>query len=79
MNTIEKINNKKDFITTELYQWAETFEYELDEDGEKTSDSYNFVYNLAEKLENNLCNQEDYKNIEFHIEQINYNKVIIKL
>lgn len=79
MNIIEKINRKKDFIATELYQWAETFEYELDEDGEKTLDSYNFVYNLAEKLENNVCSQEDYKNIEFHIEQINYNKVIIKL
>lgn len=79
MNIIEKINNKKDFIVSELYQWAETFEYELDEDGEKTLDSYNFVYNLAERLENNVCNQEDYKNIAFHIEQINYNKVIIKL
>ncbi len=79
MNIIEKINRKNIFIASELYQWAETFEYELDEDGEKTQDSYNFVYNLAEKLENNVCNQEDYENIEFHVKQINYNKVIIKL
>ena len=43
MNIIEKINRKKDFIASELYQWAETFEYELDEDGEKTLDSYNFT------------------------------------
>lgn len=79
MNIVEKINNKKELIVSELYQWAETFEYELDEDGEKTLDSYNFVYNLAEKLENNICNEEDYVNIEFHIEQINYNKNKIKL
>jgi hypothetical protein len=79
MNIIEKIKRNKDFIATELYQWTETFEFEYDEYGEKTLDSYNFVYNLAEKLENNVCSQEDYKNIEFHIQQINYNNVIIKL
>lgn len=79
MNIVEKINNKKELIVSELYEWAGTFEYELDEDGEKTLDSYNFVYDLAEKLENNVCNEEDYVNIEFHIEQINYNENKIKL
>ena len=79
MNITEKINNQKDLIVSELFQWAETFENELDDDGEKTLDSYDFVYNLAEKLENNTCNIEDYKNIKFNIDQINYNEVVIKL
>jgi hypothetical protein len=79
MNIIEKINNKKELIISELYQWAETFDNELDDDSEKTLESYNFVFNLAKKLENNTCNQNDYENIEFHIEQINYNEIIIDL
>lgn len=79
MNIIGKINTQKDLIVSELFQWAETFENELDEDGEKTLDSYNFVYNLAEKLENNTCKIEDYKYVKFNIDQINYNEVVIKL
>ena len=88
MNIIDKINNKKDLIISELYQWSETFNPEniiynvnnIDEEDENEMlQSYNYVKNLAEKLEKNDCNEEDYENINFHIDQINYNKTIIKL
>jgi hypothetical protein len=79
MNIIEKINNKRNIIASELYEWAETFDNELDEDGEVALESYNFVHDLAKKLEENVCNEDDYINIEFHIEQINYNETKIRL
>lgn len=79
MEIIKKINNNKDLVISELYQWAETFIGELDDEGEKTMQSYNYVYNLAKRLEENKCSKKDYENIIFHIEQINYNEVIIKL
>ncbi len=88
MNIIDKINNKKDLIISELYQWSETFNPEniicnannIDEEDEiEMYQSYNSVKSLAEKLEKNDCNEKDYENIIFHIDQINYNKTIIKL
>jgi hypothetical protein len=88
MNIIDKINKKKDLIISELYDWSETFNPEniiynannIDEEDEiEMYQSYNFVKKLAEKLEKNNCNEGDYKNIIFHIDQINYNKIIIKL
>ena len=88
MNVIDKINNKKDLIVSELYQWSETFNPEnifynannIDEEDEiKMYQSYNSVKSIAEKLEKNDCNEKDYENIIFHIDQINYNKTIIKL
>jgi GTPase involved in cell partitioning and DNA repair len=88
MNIIDKINNKKDLIISELYQWSETFNPEniiynvnnIDEEDENEMfQSYYIVKNLAEKLEKNECDIKDYENIYFHIEQINYNKTIIKL
>jgi hypothetical protein len=88
MNLIEKINLKKDLIISELKEWAETFNPEniiynantIDEEDElEMYQSYDFVKILAEKLENNNCNQEDYENILFHIDQINYNEIKIKL
>ena len=88
MNIIDKINNKKDLIISELYQWSETFNpeniiynvYNISEDEEiEMYKSYNAEKTLAEKLEQNDCNEKDYENIIFHIDQINYNKTIIKL
>ena len=88
MNIIDKINNKKDLIISELHQWSETFKpeniihnvYNISEDEEiEMYKSYNSVKSLALKLEQNDCNEKDYENIIFHIDQINYNKTIIKL
>ena len=50
-----------------------------EEDEIKMYQSYNSVKSIAEKLEKNDCNEKDYENIIFHIDQINYNKTIIKL
>ena len=75
---IKKILKKKDLISYHLYEWAETFDGEIDEDGEPTTESYDIVYSLAERLENNQCNEEDYENILFHIDQINYDEIKIK-
>jgi hypothetical protein len=88
MNIIDKINNKKDLIILELYQWSETFNPEnliynvnnIDEEIEiEMYQSYNTVKSLAEKLEKNDCNEKDYENIIFHIDQINYNENKINL
>jgi len=78
-NKIDKIETNKNQILPILYEWAETFEWELDDDGERTHESYNIVFELAERLENNVCSISDYKEIEFHISQINYNEEQIKL
>lgn len=88
MNNINRINNKRVLIISELYQWSETFNPEnmiynvntIDEEDEmEMHQSYNAVKSLAEKLEQNVCNKEDYENIIFHINQINYKQTIIKL
>ncbi len=88
MDIVEKINNKKKLIASELYQWAETFNPEniiynannIDEEDENDMfQSYNSVKSLAEKLEKNECNKKDYEDIIFHIGQLNYNKIVIKL
>jgi lysyl-tRNA synthetase class I len=88
MNIIKKINKNKNLIILELNEWAETFNPEnifynannIDEEDEiEMYQSYDFVKSLVEKLENNNCNQKDYENIIFHIDQINYNEIKIKL
>ena len=79
MNIIEKIEANKKQILPELYEWAETFDWELDEDGERTIEPYNSVWGLAERLDKKICNKKDYEDILFHIEQINYNETRIKL
>ncbi|MFP5040218.1 hypothetical protein [Parasediminibacterium sp. JCM 36343] len=79
MNIKTLIENNIEKIIPELFDWAETFDWELDEDGEKTLEPYYKVFSLAERLENGQCNGDDYKNILFHIEQINYNEIIIRL
>lgn len=79
MNIIEKIEANKKRILPELYEWAETFDWELDEDGERTLAPYNYVWELAERLDKKICKKKDYEDILFHIEQINYNESRIKL
>lgn len=79
MNLIEKINSQRSLIVAELYEWAETFIGEKDDEGEPTLESYNTVFDLAKRLENNKSSKADYINIEFHIYQINYNEQKIKL
>ena len=78
LKEIKKILKKKDLISYHLYEWAETFDSEIDEEGEPTTESYDIVYSLAERLEHNQCSEEDYENILFHIDQINYNEIKIK-
>lgn len=79
MNIIEKIEANKQQILPELYEWAETFDWKLDEDGERTLVPYNYVFRLAERLDKNICNKKDYEDILFQIGQINYNETRIKL
>ncbi|MBI2259206.1 MAG: hypothetical protein HYU67_09960 [Flavobacteriia bacterium] len=79
MNIKILIESNKEKILPELFEWAETFDWELDEDGERSDVAYNEVFGLAERFKNNLCNKNDYKNIFFHIEQINYNEIKIQL
>jgi hypothetical protein len=66
-------------ILPELFLWAETFFDEPDEEGEKSNKAYFEVYDLATRLEEEQCTDEDYYNILFHIEQINYNEQKIPL
>ena len=79
MNISELIESNKEKIIPELYEWAETFDWELDEDGEKTLEPYIYVLSLVQILELGKCSIDDYKNIKFHIEQINYNEIKIQL
>jgi hypothetical protein len=79
MNIKDLIEKNKSKILPELYEWAETFDIELDEEDEKTKEPYYEVFDLANRLETGNCSEEDYKNILFHIEQINYNEVVIDL
>ncbi len=76
---VKFVHENKDLIVRELDDWAKTFEYELDEDGEKTDVSFDKVHSLAERLEEGICTDEDYTNIEFHIFQINYDEIIIDM
>lgn len=79
MNTIEKIKSNKNSIAAELYEWAETFDWELDEEGERTTKSHDYIHSLAKKLESNQCSREDFKVIIYNIYQINYNEIKIRL
>jgi hypothetical protein len=79
MNTIKKIEQNLEQILPVLYEWAETFDLEFDEDGEKTIEPYNEIFLLARRLEYGECNENDFKNVLFHIQQINYNEIKIQL
>jgi hypothetical protein len=76
MEILEK--NKKN-ILIELYEWVETFDNEFDDDGEEITDSYDTIFALIKRFENGECDENDYKEILFHIEQINYNEININL
>lgn len=79
MNMSELIESNKEKILPELYEWAETFDWELDEEGEKSDKPYLEVFTLAQRLENGTCSPDDFKNIMFHVEQINYNEIKIQI
>jgi hypothetical protein len=79
MNLIELIDTNKEEILLVLYEWAETFDFELDEEGERTSKPYNYVFDLAERFEKGECDKADYQDILFHIEQINHDEIKIQL
>ena len=76
---MELIENNKQKILPELYEWALTFCCEEDDEGEPCLESYNFVFDLATRLEQGKSTQQDYEDILFHIEQINYNEIKIAL
>lgn len=79
MTIINKINYQRDLVVEELFEWAESFLDEKDWEGEQTLEPYKSIFNLAERLKYGKCSIEDYLNIEFHIWQINYNELRIKL
>lgn len=79
MDLIKKLELNKKQILPELYEWAETFDLELDEEGEKTLESYCIVFDLVQRFENGQCDKNDYENILFHIEQINHNEIKIRI
>lgn len=80
MNDFVKfVYENKAQIVNELYNWADTFDWELDEEDERTNVSLVAIRNLAKRLDKDLCTTEDYLNIEFHIFQINYNEIIIDM
>ncbi len=76
---VTKILKNRDLIVEELYSWAETFDDEVDEEGEKSLVSYDYVYSLAERLEQDNCTDKDYEEILFHIWQINHGDEIIRM
>lgn len=75
---IRKILRQREWIVDELHYWARTFDDELDEEGEPSSEAFDFIWNLADKLENDQCDKNDYREILFHIYQINYDSRVIK-
>ena len=79
MKIFDLIEINKEKILPELFEWAETFDWELDENGEKTIKPYNEVFTLSKRLEKGECNEQDYENILFHIDQININETKIRL
>lgn len=79
MEIFELIEKNKDIIIPDLYEWAETFDLEIDDDGEKSLESYNAVFSLVQRFENGHCDRSDYVEILFHINQINFNEQKIKI
>ena len=76
---IKKVQKYKKKIASELYSWASTFDCEIDDEGEPCTKAYDFISGLAERLENEKCSERDYKEILFHIWQINYDEIKIRL
>lgn len=71
MTVKEKINKQKDFIVKELRSWATTFIDSMPNSDDEDNDGFDIVMGLAERLENGNCTDKDYKEIDFHIMQIN--------
>ena len=76
---IAELNSQREQIVKELYFWARTFEDELDEEGEPTSEGFDTVTDLADRFENHRCVGEDYLNILFHIWQINQEEDSVRI
>jgi hypothetical protein len=88
---MEILEKNKENILIELYEWVETFEQQsnnyqynifyndFDDDGEEITDSYDTIFALIKRFENGECDENDYNDILFHIEQINYNEIKINL
>jgi hypothetical protein len=76
---MEILEKNKENILIELYEWVETFDNEFDDNGEKITNSYDTIFALIKRFENGECDENDYKEILFHIEQINYNEIKINL
>ena len=76
---MEILEKNKENIIIELYEWVETFDNEFDDDGEEITDSYDTIFALIKRFENGECDENDYNDILFHIEQINYNEIKINL
>lgn len=88
IKVVELIKLNKEKILPELYDWAETFNPENiiyhknnieEEDEDELIKYYEYVVCLFERLENNQCFSEDFDDILFHIEQINYNEIKITI
>lgn len=88
MSLIDKINQKKEIIISELNDWAESFNPEnilynknrIEEEEElEMFQTYNSICQLINRFEKNECDEMDYENILFHIEQINYDETVIDL
>ncbi len=77
--SIKKVQKNKKNIASALYAWAGTFDFEVDDECEPSTEARDLIFDLAERLENGNCNEQDYKEILFHIEQINCGEVKIKL
>lgn len=71
MTVKEKINKQKDFIVKELRSWATTFDNNIPNSDDEDNDGFDIVMGLAERLEKGTCSESDYKEIDFHIGQIN--------
>ena len=86
MDIKQLIITYKEQILPELYKWVETFNPENIiynkwniEQEEELYISYKFVADLVKRFDENQCSDKDYADIFFHIEQINYDEIIIKL
>lgn len=74
MTEVAILLKNKDKIIQDLFEWAETFIGEVDEDREETTESYNYVFDLFERFDKAKHTEKDLEEILFHIEQINYNE-----
>jgi thymidylate synthase len=67
-------SDAKGWVTEVLSDWADTFEDWTEEYGDgrdidKNQSGFDIIQKLIEKLENDTCSKEDYKEILFHMWQ----------